>query len=166
MVDGLRLCHAEPRDSLSLTPRISAVNCSARADDAEAPGTLPGEGILWWEFHSRLTLRFTCEGSCCPDTNRFEIYNAAVRGDSIVVGIADRGPIRCLRRCRYLVTLDYPELPRDSYLLCITFLELFGPLEGQYDVNGHRTLLSLSKPQIAPLRVQCGQGYPGRERPN
>ena len=77
------------------------------------------DSCLTIQFQQSLLVDFCASGNCCPDSNRFSIRQD-VRGDTIVVTIADTARALCRCTCNYFLHAEFADLPSDHYVFMVS----------------------------------------------
>jgi hypothetical protein len=72
-----------------------------------------------YQFHDALVVDFCAMGNCCPDSNRFS-FKHMISHDTIMVTIADTARPLCNCLCTYVLHMEFPDLPGDSYVFFCT----------------------------------------------
>lgn len=72
-----------------------------------------------YQFHDALIVDFCASANCCPDSNRFS-FKRTVSHDTIMVTIADTAAHLCRCICRYVLHMEFHDLPGDNYVFFCT----------------------------------------------
>jgi hypothetical protein len=74
------------------------------------------DSLFSYSFFQDLTLDFSVQGNCCPDSNRFEV-NIEIRNDTILVSVNDTAKNLCRCNCLYMIHLRASDLAFDRYVV-------------------------------------------------
>ena len=115
---------------------------TAGADSAAASCPLPQ--VIRWDFAESLRVEFSMSGNCCPSVDRF-VVTSWREADTLVVAVADTSPGLCRCSCPYLITVEYPSLKADSYIVRAVpwgDYDLFGPTRVERGQHGESRSLN------------------------
>ncbi|MGE5805055.1 MAG: hypothetical protein ACM34M_04630 [Ignavibacteria bacterium] len=86
--------------------------------DLQKEGALPDSSFEYTFFDS-LFIDFSLPGNCCPDSNRFLVFQN-INQDTIYISVEDTAANLCLCICNYHIYAEFSDLPEDHYVVFCT----------------------------------------------